>query len=446
MKCIRLFVVFALTASLLSFSPHTIEAKTIEHQENVPSTKDWKITFSTPLNQSTINKENIYVVDNSGQRVSEVEVKLSNSKKAIVVDCQEAYEPGETYTLVLSKNIASTSGSGLGERVKMNFTIQEKQQTAKQAQPKQEAQASEQNQAKQNKEAVASEQTAPQQEAFSIKGIEIGDSKQEVEAKLGQADRVTENQYELSWHTYHQNYKNFVMVAYMNDAVAGLYTNQDLIASKHNIKLKTSKQSVLNQFGKPMNSMKMSDGTYVRVSGENRGTYDLNNTYTTFYYDKHQNNQLTALSIISKKMMERKAGYYGKADQKLARAYEKQIFDLTNAVRVREGKSILTWSEKAAVSARKHSKDMAEKQYFSHTNKRGESPFDRMKNEGISYRFASENIAYGQPDSIAVHESWMNSQGHRKNILHDTPTHLGVGVTFNEQNVPYYAENFYTPY
>ncbi|MFM1655740.1 CAP domain-containing protein [Brevibacillus sp. B_LB10_24] len=72
------------------------------------------------------------------------------------------------------------------------------------------------------------------------------------------------------------------------------------------------------------------------------------------------------------------------------------------------------------------------------------SPFDRMKKDGIIYKQASENIAAGQTSAIFAHESWMNSAGHRKNILGDY-SRLGVGMSFGGTYSTYYTQNFYQP-
>ena len=65
--------------------------------------------------------------------------------------------------------------------------------------------------------------------------------------------------------------------------------------------------------------------------------------------------------------------------------------------------------------------------YFSHTNLSGESPFDRLKKAGISYRSAGENIAAGQSTPSEVVSAWMNSEGHRKNILNSSYNKMGLG-------------------
>ena len=85
---------------------------------------------------------------------------------------------------------------------------------------------------------------------------------------------------------------------------------------------------------------------------------------------------------------------------------------------------------------------MMKENYFDHTNKNNESPFDRMKKENITYSGAGENIAAGQTSAIFAHEAWMNSQGHRKNILGDYK-YIGVGVSFGGYYSIYYTQNFY---
>jgi uncharacterized YkwD family protein len=77
--------------------------------------------------------------------------------------------------------------------------------------------------------------------------------------------------------------------------------------------------------------------------------------------------------------------------------------------------------------ARKKSEDMKAKNYFSHTSPTYGSPFDMMKQFGISYKAAGENIAMGQRTPQEVVTAWMNSPGHRANILNANFTHLGVG-------------------
>ena len=121
---------------------------------------------------------------------------------------------------------------------------------------------------------------------------------------------------------------------------------------------------------------------------------------------------------------------------------ERQVFDLTNAVRIRHGLAFLSWSDKLADVARAHSVDMSLNSFFSHTNLAGLSPFDRMKNAGIRYYMAAENLAAGQKDAAQAMNDWMNSEGHRKNILTPELEELGVGVAISPEGRLFYTQNF----
>ncbi|MGK5114199.1 CAP domain-containing protein [Geodermatophilus sp. CPCC 205506] len=106
---------------------------------------------------------------------------------------------------------------------------------------------------------------------------------------------------------------------------------------------------------------------------------------------------------------------------------EGQVLALVNQERAAAGCSALVPDGALASVARAHSADMRDRDFFSHTNPEGLSPFDRAENAGITYSRA-ENIAYGQPDAAAVMDAWMNSSGHRANILDCGLRTLGVGV------------------
>lgn len=97
-------------------------------------------------------------------------------------------------------------------------------------------------------------------------------------------------------------------------------------------------------------------------------------------------------------------------------AYEKEVVDLTNAERKKQGLKPLTLDEKLSSVARKKSQDMKDKNYFDHNSPTYGSPFDMMKKFGITYRTAGENIAKGQRTPKEVVQAWMNSEGHRKTL------------------------------
>ena len=107
--------------------------------------------------------------------------------------------------------------------------------------------------------------------------------------------------------------------------------------------------------------------------------------------------------------------------------YEKEVIRLVNEIRVQNGLRELTYDWELCRVARYKSQDMRDNRYFSHTSPTYGSPFNMMKNFGISYRTAGENIAKGYATPKAVVDAWMNSPGHRANILNSSYTHIGVG-------------------
>ncbi len=106
---------------------------------------------------------------------------------------------------------------------------------------------------------------------------------------------------------------------------------------------------------------------------------------------------------------------------------EAEVVRLVNALRAEKGLQPLTANWELSRVARYKSEDMVRSGYFSHTSPTYGTPFQMMKSFGISYRTAGENIAYGQRTPAAVMEAWMNSSGHRANILSASYTQIGVG-------------------
>lgn len=108
-------------------------------------------------------------------------------------------------------------------------------------------------------------------------------------------------------------------------------------------------------------------------------------------------------------------------------SYEQQVVNLVNKIRVQNGLKELKLNWELSRVARYKSQDMHDNRYFSHTSPVYGSPFTMIKNFGISYRTAGENIAKGYATPEAVVNGWMNSTGHRENILNASFTQIGVG-------------------
>lgn len=107
--------------------------------------------------------------------------------------------------------------------------------------------------------------------------------------------------------------------------------------------------------------------------------------------------------------------------------FEQQVFELTNQERAKNGLQPLQVDYELSKVAREKSRDMQVNNYFDHNSPTYGSPFDMMRSYGIDYRTAGENIAMGQRTPQEVVNAWMNSPGHRANILNGDFTHIGVG-------------------
>ncbi len=123
-------------------------------------------------------------------------------------------------------------------------------------------------------------------------------------------------------------------------------------------------------------------------------------------------------------------------------AFQTEVVNLVNQERTSRGLGALSVSSALTNTATLKSQDMAKNNYFSHTSPTYGSPFDMMKQFGISYRTAGENIAMGQTTPAQVMNAWMNSEGHRANILNSSFTKIGVGVARNTSGQYYWTQQF----
>ncbi|MBJ7931906.1 MULTISPECIES: CAP domain-containing protein [Bacillus cereus group] len=121
--------------------------------------------------------------------------------------------------------------------------------------------------------------------------------------------------------------------------------------------------------------------------------------------------------------------------------FEQRVVELTNAERTKQGLPALKIDTELSKVARVKSEDMQKNNYFDHNSPTYGSPFDMMKKFGISYTSAGENIAQGQRTPEEVVQAWMNSAGHRANILNNGFTHIGVGYV---ESGNYWTQQFIT--
>lgn len=124
---------------------------------------------------------------------------------------------------------------------------------------------------------------------------------------------------------------------------------------------------------------------------------------------------------------------------------ENEVIRLVNIERSKAGLQQLTMNWQLCRVARYKSADMANKGYFSHTSPTYGTPFQMMESFGLRFSAAGENIAYGQRTPAEVMNAWMNSPGHRNNILSRSFTEIGVGLAKNKNGVCYWTQQFMKP-
>lgn len=121
-------------------------------------------------------------------------------------------------------------------------------------------------------------------------------------------------------------------------------------------------------------------------------------------------------------------------------AYVKEVIDLVNAERAKEGLPALTMDKQVQAAAQVRAMEC--EQLFSHTRPNGTSFVTALQEQNVSYRRAGENIAWGQRTPKQVVTGWMNSEGHRANIMNPNFTTIGVGYYQNANGTNYWSQLF----
>ena len=294
-------------------------------------------------------------------------------------------------------------------------------------------------------------------------GILPGDSSQKVISLKGQPQRIDRELYGWDWWIYNADLNNYLQVGIKGNRVVAVFTNGTKW-NWGNVTRGTS-YSTLTSLYSFSNEIRMDyDGgrftlTLSEVQREQSPVMVLGEIVSTFYLDIDDKNKLTGILLMDIESFLKRGGYHMKykfsgtppdltvpslseyQKREVFNGQERQILDLVNTERRKHNLHILFWHSKAAEAAREHSQEMKEYNYFSHTSQvTGKNPFDRLRDAGVSYSYAGENIAYRYSDTLSVHQAWMCSSGHRENILNSNFTHLGVGV-FEK----YYTKKFVTP-
>lgn len=132
----------------------------------------------------------------------------------------------------------------------------------------------------------------------------------------------------------------------------------------------------------------------------------------------------------------------------MASVISSTLVDITNENRIADGEGTLAMNPVLVRAAQAKADDMAEKSYFSHNSPAGVTPWHWFEKEGYTFSYAGENLAVNFSDSIDVGEAWMNSPGHRANILNDHFTEIGIATsqgTYEGQPTTFVVQLFGKP-
>lgn len=279
--------------------------------------------------------------------------------------------------------------------------------------------------------------------AFAVSSIEIGDTSSAVIQRHGQPLRKDHSPWGFQWWIYHNNFKDYFAIGIQNDKVVGLYTASDVLKSETGLAIGQTKPQVTRALGSPVKSIIKGKNEYLKENNNETATYLYKNTYITTHFDVHNGGRLLSATLIDATVERNMDSLYGMTSEGVRLAYERQVFDLANVFRVNNNKAPFKFARDASDVAYKHSLDMATRNFFDHTNPSGERPFDRLLKGGVNFSIAAENIAAGYFNAFDAHAAWVNSKGHRDNLLRDIEF-LGVGVHLGGPYTTYFTQNMYS--
>lgn len=283
----------------------------------------------------------------------------------------------------------------------------------------------------------------------------IGGDSENLLAKWGEPARIEPSAYGYEWWVYNQDLSQYVQFGVAEHKIVTAYVAGDQVdvepfrinekyedaykkkAFSHEISLKKERNSY--QF--ELSDTEIMEQPLVSIE---------EGVWAQLYFD-HFTHELVGIRYMDDDTLLRQRPYQlvysGELTAEQQMTPEKitqvehgnmqQILDLTNIIRSHHQLPLLTWDQQTADVAFGHSKDMKENNYFSHDSPKFGTLGDRLQRGQVAFQLAGENIAAQHTDGIAALQGWLNSEGHRNNLLNEQFTELGVGVYDK-----FYTQNF----
>nr|WP_263328139.1 CAP domain-containing protein [Neobacillus sp. Marseille-Q6967] len=285
-------------------------------------------------------------------------------------------------------------------------------------------------------------------------GLLIGKNVTDLKKELGEPQRIDETQYGYQWYIYNLDYSRYLQVGVQEDQVVTVYALGDQL-NVSPFKIGQPVEEIFNTLVINMNLEIEWHGSTYRFELNDmdvniRPLLRLGDIFVQLNIDKFTGNLLSVRFLNAETLIEQRPYeliYRGELIEPaepsealwrlIEEGNEREIFDITNVIRVRHKLNPLIWDEQTAQVASGHSMDMYESEDFSHISSKYGSLSDRLEAAQVTYKAAGENIAANYTDGPAVVEGWLNSKGHRDSLLNEEFTHLGVGVYQK-----YYTQNF----
>ncbi|GAE33823.1 CAP domain-containing protein [Halalkalibacter akibai] len=286
----------------------------------------------------------------------------------------------------------------------------------------------------------------------------IGLTSQQIKNEFGEPSRIDLSAYGYDWWIYPMSSTSYMQIGIADNEVVTVFLTGEIREQPFSLGTTYEELNDFFHFERNVDVRTTNGGIYqFELTSEDvlmRPLTQVDGHWVQFYFDTYTN-ELSSIRMINDDILVKQrpysVSYIGAAPERPSFSSEewekievgnaRQIFDFTNVIRARHQLDSFLWEENVADVAYLHSKDMSENNYFSHTSPTFGEISDRFERGEIPFRLAGENIAAKYIDGLASVEGWLNSEGHRVNLLHEDFTHLGVGV-FQD----YYTQNFLTPW
>ncbi|MDQ0340308.1 uncharacterized protein YkwD [Caldalkalibacillus uzonensis] len=285
--------------------------------------------------------------------------------------------------------------------------------------------------------------------------VALGMTAAEVREKWGNPERIDPSAYGYEWWIYNHDWEAYVQIGIKDNQVNTVYTNAPGWQWK-DWRVGQEREEWAGAWSEQEEyTFTYQWGYYSFVLSEDdireRPLYLEDDFAVQLYIDLHGGESIAGIRLMDLETLLLHRPYTLKyvgslpepsplneqERQAVDQANERQIFDMVNVTRTMIKLTPFDWHDGVADVARRHSQDMLENNYFDHYSPHYGDLGERLQRGGVTFAKAGENIAWNYVDAADVHHGWLNSPGHRQNIVEPAFTHLGVGVVDK-----YYTQNF----